>query len=513
MGFGLMSFEWETFLAEHRDQIVDQWQRQLKADVSEHYSRRSADELKVTTAKACDAFSFVLAKDDYTHINQFISEITQIRLDAGFPLADVQKAFELFRQIVIPILVEKSPVDLLCRNIEAVNKGLAYTIHRFSNHFQNMHETYLKEYAKRLEKDVAERTAELKDSEEQYRSLVEEMSDGYLALQKENILFVNTAFCDLHDVNSEAVLEQSFLEFVASENKDIVRKMISRPISTDADPEAFEYLRQKKDGTCMPTEISFRPFRFKGQEINLCIVRDITKRVEMEKKSRELERMAYIGKLTALLSHEIRNPLSSIKMNLQILGKNNTFKGNDKRRLDISAREIQRLEGVLKELLDFAKPVALQPDPTDINGVVSTCVELLEVKITKQDIDCHVNLDKTLPKVLADKAKLEQLIINLLLNALESVNVSGRVMVTTQKREADFESWAMIRVEDNGKRISTKIKKQIFEPFYTTKTTGTGLGLANVKRIVEAHRGRVLVVDTEIGKAFEVFLPLEQVHG
>ncbi|MCF6247730.1 MAG: ATP-binding protein [Desulfobacula sp.] len=503
-------FHWEKFLAQHRDLIIDEWQKRLQKEVSDHYAKRSQKELRATTGKACDAFSLALAKDDYAPINVFINEITQIRLDAGFPLADVQKAFELFRQIVIPLLIKESPPDLLCENIEAINKGLAYTIHRFSNHFQTMHETYLKEYAKRLEKDVAKRTAELKDSEQQYRSLVEEISDGYLALHKENIAFVNPAFCKMHDVEPGEILQKSFLEFVADENK----ANITRTVINGAEPEAFEYLRRKKDGSCLPTEINFKPSWFKGQEYHLCIVRDITKRVQMEKKSRELERMAYIGKLTTSLSHEIRNPLSSVKMNLQILGKNNSFKGNDKKRLDISEREIQRLEGILKELLDFAKPVALQSAKTDINQIIFSCVELLEVKIKKQHIHCEIRVDEDLPLVMADKGKVEQLVINLLLNALESVDESGKIIVVTTKRDLEDGSFVVIRVQDDGKGLSKQLAAQIFEPFYTTKTTGTGLGLANVKRIVAAHRGRVEVVTLKTpGTAFEVFLPMVENNG
>ncbi len=502
-------FHWEKFLAQHRDLIINEWQKRLQTEVSDHYAKRSSEELTMTTGKACDAFSLALAKDDYAPINEFINEITLIRLDAGFPLADVQKAFELFRQIVIPILIKKTPSKLLCENIEAINKGLAYTIHRFSNHFQTMHETYLKEYAKRLEKDVAERTAELKDSEQQYKSLVEEISDGYLALHKETIAFVNPAFCKMHDVEPEEVLQKSFLEFVADENKNNVRQMITRTVINGAEPEAFEYLRQKKNGSCLPTEINFKPSWFKGQEYQLCIVRDITKRVQMEKKSRELERMAYIGKLTTSLSHEIRNPLSSVKMNLQILGKNNFFKGNDKKRLDISEREIQRLEGILKQLLDFAKPVALQPEKMDINQIIFSCVELLEVKIDKQHINCQIQVDDNLPLALVDKGKVEQLVINLLLNALESVDESGKIIIATQKRDLDDGRYVVIRVQDDGKGISKQLLTQIFEPFYTTKTTGTGLGLANVKRIVAAHKGQVDVVDLKnSGTTFEVLLPI-----
>ncbi len=104
----------------------------------------------------------------------------------------------------------------------------------------------------------------------------------------------------------------------------------------------------------------------------------------MEKKSQKMERMAYIGHLTASLSHEIRNPLSSVKMNLQILGKNRAFTGNDKRRLAISEREIHRLETILQQLLGFAKPMTLELTQIDLNQVIERCTELLEVKLTQQ---------------------------------------------------------------------------------------------------------------------------------
>jgi PAS domain S-box-containing protein len=507
------AFSWDIFLDRHRNRILAEWQDRLHNRVSARYAARPPGELAQTTADACDAFCRVLADNDYTRINQFISEITRIRLEAGFPLADVQKAFELFREIVIPILVSESPGHLLCRNIEAMNQGLAYTIHRFSSHFQKMHETYLKDYARRLEQDVAARTAELKESEQQYRRLVEEIQDGYLVLSREKIEYVNPAFCRLHGVTPDQALHQPFLAFVAAENQDRVRQIISGEAPDRAgdpiEPEAFEYLRRTRDGTCLPTEINFKPSWFKGRAHHLCIVRDITRRVEMEKKSRKMERMAYIGHLTASLSHEIRNPLSSVKMNLQILGKNRAFTGNDKRRLAISEREIHRLETILQQLLDFAKPMALDLAETDLNQVIERCTELLEVKLTQQHTTCTIRTDSSLPPLMADRSKLEQLVINLLLNALDSVAESGTIVVSTAFRHLDTGSFAVIRVQDDGKGISGEALPYIFEPFFTTKTIGTGLGLANVKQIATAHQGRVEVMDIKPrGTAFEILLPL-----
>lgn len=505
----MTDFSWQAFLDRHRGRIVSEWQQRLHDEVSEHYARRPKAELLETTGKACDAFSHVLISEDFRPINRFISEITRIRLDSGFPLADVQKAFELYRQIVIPILVAESPKEVLCANIEAVNRGLAYTIHRFSNHFQKMHETHLQEYARRLEQDVAARTAELKDSEQRYRRLVEEIRDGYLILHRERVEFVNPAFCKLHGITAAQALGRSFLEFVAEADRKKVRQLVTCEILNGDEPEAVEYLRLTRAGKGLPTEINFRPSWFKGQSYHLCIVRDITKRVEMEKKSRKMERMAYIGQLTASLSHEIRNPLSSVKMNLQILDKNPAFTGNDKRRLAISEREIRRLEDILAQLLDFAKPLSIEREATDLNRTVRGCVELLELKLSKQGICCEILADEALPPVPADRSKLEQLVINLLLNAIDSVAEGGTIRITTRTEPIDGTPYAVIRIRDDGGGIPEQHLPHIFEPFYTTKTVGTGLGLANVKQIVTAHQGRVRVEnDPGRGAVFETLLPL-----
>lgn len=507
-------FDWEDFLKRHRDEVVLEWKKRLKYDVSRNYELRSLDELKVTTEMAYDASCCMIARNDYGPINKFINEISNARLEEGFRLDDVQKAFELFRKLIVPVLIKESPRQLLCENIEAVNAALSYTINRFSYDFQKKHEKYLQDYAQQLEKNVAARTAELKESEHKYRTLVEDISDGFLALDKEKITFVNPAFCRMHGCRTKDNMPASFLSFVSKKSHEKVSAIISREIKKGTEPETFEYMRLTTDGKCLPTEINFRPSRFGGKDYNLCIVRDITKRVETEKKSREMERMAYIGQLTASLSHEIRNPLSSVKMNLQILGKNMILKGNDRKRIQISEREINRLEGILKQLLDFAKPVSLQFAMTNINDIVRSCVELLEMKFHRKSIDCKINIDQSLKEFPADKGKVEQMIINFLLNALDSVDDFGNIRISTAGKEQTGRPYAVIRVEDDGKGIPKKLLPHIFEPFYTTKTNGTGLGLANVKQIATAHGGRVKVIDLKnSGTAFEVFLPMGEANG
>jgi PAS domain S-box-containing protein len=512
---GQAKFSFKEMLSRHRDQIICRWRDRLFTEVSENYTARDPDELTETTARAYDAFARVLADNDYTAVKRFINEITKVRLESGFPLDDVQKAFELFRQIIVPVLVDESPGSLLSYNIEQVNTCLAYTIHRFSNHFQKMHETCLKEYADRLEREVAARTAQLKESEHKYKTLVEEISDGYLVLEGETIAFVNPAFCQMHGIDDpKKILMTPFLRYVHKKDREPVRQVVTRNSSGKSVSAVFEYRRLTRKGKVLPTEMGFRPSFFEGRHYNLCIVRDITRRVEMEKKSRRMERMAYIGQITASLSHEIRNPLSSIKMNLQILGQNNPFTGNDEKRLQITQTEIQRLETILQQLLDYAKPISLTPGKVDINAVVDFCVSLMDVKFRKTQAECRVSTDPSLPFIMADKAKIEQVVINLLLNALDSVEAGGNITVATGVRTLDGSDFAAIQVADNGKGIPPDLIPHIFEPFYTTKAMGTGLGLANVKQIVAAHKGRVQVVTPGTGNmSFEVLLPVGVTRG
>ncbi len=224
--------------------------------------------------------------------------------------------------------------------------------------------------------------------------------------------------------------------------------------------------------------------------------------------------MTYIGQLTASLSHEIRNPLSSVKMNLQILSKNIILSGNDRKRLQISKNEIDRLEGILQGLLNYAKPLSLNLGLTNLNDIVCACIELLEIKFHRKSIEYQINIDNNLKEFPADRGKLEQIIINLLLNALDSVDDFGNINTITAQKKIKGKAYAMIRIEDDGKGVSKELLPHIFEPFYTTKTNGTGLGLANVKQIVRAHHGDIKVFNLkDKGTAFEVFLPMGETNG
>jgi len=504
-----MGFALKTFLVKNREAIIAEWVDRLNTETGDQYAKRPRAELMETVSGAYDANMRVLVHDDFEPIGQFIRKITQLRLEAGFLLSDVQMAFELFRSIVLPQIAALTAVEEFSRVAIKINHCLTYTIHRFSDYFQAMQQVKILEHNRRLEEMVQARTAELEESQRKYKTLVEEINDGYFVVQDEVVVFANPAFCLMHGYESTEVIGRKFYAFVDQDSRAQVIRLYHKSLSEHMVPRTFEYQRLTKDGQSVPTEILAKVTYYDNRLSSIGICRDIAQRVKLEHRIRESERMAYIGQVTTSLSHEIRNPLSSVQMNLQILKKNESLKGNDQRRIDISIREVRRLEHILKELLDFAKPIQLKFQRFALNNMIRSCSELLEIKFREKGVCLVIDLASGMPHIRADKEKLEQAIINLLLNALEASPQDGQITVRSSFMSQNEGAYQVMFV-DQGCGVPENQIGAIFEPFFTTKSKGIGLGLSNVKRIVQAHGGCIEVArGIPCGAVFLLILPPE----
>ncbi|BBO86214.1 hypothetical protein DSCO28_67800 [Desulfosarcina ovata subsp. sediminis] len=503
--------ELEDFLKQHRDAIVDEWVRRLHSSVGEKYSDRPIDELYRTVADAYEGNCSYLIDDDPSQIDRFIESITHLRLSAGFSLSSVQTAFELFREIVTPMFFQVFSSDTCKAMTVRVNQCMAYVVQQHSELFQAMHEKIIREHNRELKWKVQRRTAELAESERKYKTLVEEINDGYVVVRDELIVFANPAFAKIHQWPQNEVVGQRFIDFVDPQSRDKIMSIYQRSmiIGKAVTPKAFEYMRLTRDGRSYPTEILARITHYDDHLATIAICRDITERVRMEKKVREAERMATIGQITASLSHEIRNPLSAIKLNLQVLKKNAMLKGNDERRLDISVQEVKRLERILQELLDFAKPLDLHPQPEDIQVLMYHCTELLDEKFKQKSIRVRFEQDVAMPKVPLDAQRFQQAVMNLLFNAIDASPEGGTVRIAVGIAWRNGQRYAAIRICDEGPGIPTELKGEILKPFFTTKTQGTGLGLTNTDRVVKEHGGWLEIDDTvSAGVAFTLMMPV-----
>jgi len=472
--------------------IIEEWVDTLQK-LSPSYERRPREELVGTVTKAFQANLEFLSLNRLTRMERFIDYITEKRLAAGFPLSDVQKAFELFRFIVARKLLAEGRPKLLAQSIEAINACLSYTIHRFSDHFQHMHERAIRQHAQNLEQEISIRTAELAESERRYKTLVEEINDGYFVIQNGHIVFANNAFCRMHGTSPGQVVGQPFLRFVAPEWRERLRTEYLDPRDGRPVASTIEYTRLGCDPERAATEIKAKTVDI-GQGLAIIgVCRDISERVAMERRVRENERLAYVGHLAASLSHEIRNPLSSINMNLQILSDTLHLDGFDQRRLDITVREVSRLENILRQLLDLSRPVSIELGAVDVQELVQGCVDLVEPKTSEKQLKIIQRYARHLTPCRLDAKKLQQALLNLILNSIEVTGEGSDILVFAKRIRIGGNEYLELGVRDSGPGVDPAKISRLFDPFYTTKAQGSGLGLSNVKRIVEAHQGNVEV--------------------
>ena len=197
------------------------------------------------------------------------------------------------------------------------------------------------------------------------------------------------------------------------------------------------------------------------------------------------ERLAAIGRIAAQITHEIRNPLSSISLNAEELGE----RAPDARELcDAIVREVDRLTGITEEYLRFARLPKPQVQRADVNDTVRDLLDFVRPELEAGGVRVTASLSPGLPRVLADVAQLRQLLLNLLRNAREAMPSGGSLHVATRSDEG----LVSLEIQDTGQGISPERMERIFDPFFTTKARGTGLGLAMAQEIAQEHGGQLL---------------------
>jgi signal transduction histidine kinase len=206
--------------------------------------------------------------------------------------------------------------------------------------------------------------------------------------------------------------------------------------------------------------------------------------------------MAAVGQLSAGIAHEVRNPLSSIKMSLQILEKRMHPTGNDLKRFEIALREVEHLEGLVNDVLIFAKPATPCKETADIRKVLRNALALCEKGIEDKKIQVTTRFAKELPLLQIDAAMLEQAFLNLILNAVDAMGEAG-VLTLSVAEAGDGTPLVEVEIADNGCGIDEQDMRHLFNPFFTRKKYGTGLGLTQVKKIVDLHQGIVDIFSTK----------------
>lgn len=251
-----------------------------------------------------------------------------------------------------------------------------------------------------------------------------------------------------------------------------------------------------------------------AQSFNQMSAELLRTRERVEEAHRQLlqaEKLASIGRISATIAHEIRNPLTSVKLNIEKVLQEGQLDELEKEHLNISQEGVAQIEKFIKELLNFGRVSSLNLELFSIDQIIDESIKMLAESLRRKRVILEKTTAANLPAVLVDADKMRQVFLNILRNSWEAVDEGGKIQLSLGSVQEDGVRKICVRISDNGMGIPEKDWENIFEPFFTTKPAGIGLGLAHARKIVEMHQGSIRVVKKRgRGAAFEIRIPCQE---
>jgi len=348
---------------------------------------------------------------------------------------------------------------------------------------------------KKLEEKMAElefnagrleaKNREVRASEDRYRSLFDQASLAIFVVDRATgrVLDVNTKGLSLLRMTRESLLRLPQIPFVEEQGlADSIRKAESYFTG--------EASVKSGDGEVLDVEVGVGPMTQREDARVLLYVRDITEQRKMRAQLFQAEKMSLLGRLAAGIAHEIRNPLSAISLNLQYLVQKYGDNVDIRQSAQDALEGTQRVAAVVENTLGLARisPPVLRPE--NVNPLVETVIGFLRISTQLKDIHLEPHLTPGLPPVMADAKQVQQVVLNIVQNAIDASPERGTVLVGTGRSGVEA---VEIVVRDYGPGIPAAQRKQLFEQFHTTKSGGTGLGLSLSRQIMDRHNGEIRI--------------------
>lgn len=367
-------------------------------------------------------------------------------------------------------------------------------------------------------RDIGERKFSeemLKDSEQRYRQLVELLPDGVLVVCKGKIVFANKAAKSLLNINNTLGIEGRYYRNIVhpdfyTDISLLIKKIIEGQVASLIDSKYI-----KENGESLDVEITGTPFKYQGEVAELIVFRDISERKKAEESLEETrkmlferEKLALIGQMSAGMAHEIRNPLTAIRGFTQLLRIKDYDKAKVNYYLDMIIEEIDRVNSLISEFLQLARPKEPNLKKQAINKVITEFLDLIMSQAIYNSIEVICESEGNLPECLFDKDQIKQVLLNLSKNSIDAMPKGGKLKIVTGYNDA--EKQIFIIIEDNGLGIPESELSKLAMPFFSTKEKGTGLGLSISYALIRGHGGKVQVESTEgEGTKFTIYLPVE----
>ncbi len=352
--------------------------------------------------------------------------------------------------------------------------------------------------------DLAEKREEIQNLSDINQVIVENVPSGLLALDREfKVIFANRGAAKIF---SDLSLEGKDLKEFFSDLHAVVEQFSSNEARTRKNAVSrheIDFLNYKKEKLIL--EVIITAAHRTGELAHfLCLVQNLTEIKSLEMAMRQKEKLAAVGQLAAGIAHEIRNPLASISGSVQLLQAGlQVQSAEDKKLLAIMVKEIDRLNRLVSEFLDYVRPDVRADDPILINTLIREVIEVAKLNETLSKKIEHRSELKSQNIVYGHYDKLKQALLNIVINAYQAMADTLRPELYLQSY--DSENKVVLVIHDNGIGMTKETQQRIFEPFHTTKPKGTGLGLAITHKILETHDAEIHI-ESELGKGTKMTL-------
>ena len=346
----------------------------------------------------------------------------------------------------------------------------------------------------------------IRQSEERYRRLVAVSPYGIFVIRADRVIFANDQALKLFGaVKAEEIVGRSPFELFHPDCHDAMRERARELLGGSQGIPMVEERIMKQDGTPMDVEVSSAGFSDEEGPAILVMLRDISERKRLQDRLRKTERIAELGTVASGMAHEIGTPMNVILGRAEYLMDRVTDE-TVKRGLQTIVAQVERITRVMNQLLAFARRKSPERGPLVLREVIENSVEMFQERLAKNRVQVEMQLDEACPKVQADADQMNQVLINLIMNAVHAMPEGGQLRIGMVQAD----TMVKLTVADTGCGIPPEVIARVFDPFFTTKEfgKGTGLGLTVVKGIIEEHHGSISAESLEgKGTTFTILLP------
>ena len=282
-------------------------------------------------------------------------------------------------------------------------------------------------------------------------------------------------------------------------------------IPLQAIQEFDDYRLYRRSGESFPAQIRVKTIKHKNNQlIYLLLITDLSDQEQIQEHTRDLEQRAFLGEVSSIFAHEVRNPINNISTGLELMALNLPQTDENQDIITRLQNDCDRLEVLIKSILNYSKPGEYTMVKIDILLLINRILNQLQPRITRLNIESQVQAEKNLPSISGNFRALEQVFTNIIDNAIQAMKPTGGQLSIKINNisEGGVRNYVLVGIADTGPGIPDDEIEHIFHPFYTTKRAGTGLGLAISKRIITAHRGNIYVESFPGGTIFQVEIPI-----